>query len=101
MCERTMINEGRFNSACASASAAGEARAGGAGGRLHAGRREVLGVARRDRLPLAEALQLLERQVVARQVERAVLQDARVPGGEDEPVAVLPVRVRRAVPQHL
>ena len=51
-----------------------------------------LRVARGRRLPLAEALQLLERQVVAGEVERRVLEDARMPGAEDEPVAVRPVR---------
>ena len=70
-------------------------------GRLDARGEEVLGVPRGDRLPLAEALQLLERQVVAGEVERGVLEDAGVAGGEDEAVAVLPVRVGRAVPHDL
>ena len=48
-----------------------------------------------ERLPLAEALDLLEREVVARQVERRVLEDAGVARGEDEAVAVLPVGIRR------
>ena len=55
----------------------------------------------RARLPLAEALQLLEREVVAGEVERRVLEDAGVAGGEDEPVAVRPVRVGRVVPHHV
>ena len=54
----------------------------------------------RARLPLAEALQLLEREVVAGEVQRRVLEDAGVAGGEDEPVAVRPVRVGRVVPHH-
>ena len=60
-----------------------------------------LRVARRERLPLAEPLQLVEREVVAGQVQRRVLEDARVPGREDEAVAVGPLRVRRVVVHHL
>src|SRR5438270_10714597 len=67
------------------------------GRRLDAGRVVDLGMPRRERLPLAEALQLLEREVVAREVEGRVLEDAGVAGREDEPVAVGPVRVRRVV----
>jgi hypothetical protein len=66
--------------------------------RLDPGREEVLGMAGRDRAPLPEALQLLEREVVAGQVQRGVLEDARVAGGEDEAVAVGPLRVRGRVP---
>ena len=62
---------------------------------------EVLRMARRSRFPLPEALQLLEREVVAGQVQRGVLEDAGVAGGEDEPVAVRPVRVRRVVAHHV
>ena len=43
-----------------------------------------------DRLPLAEALELVHRQVVARQVERRVEQHRPVAGAEDEAVAVRP-----------
>ena len=68
--------------------------------RLDALGQEVLRMAGRARLPLAEALQLLEREVVAGEVERGVLEDAGVAGREDEAVAVRPVRVRRVVAQH-
>ena len=60
-----------------------------------------LRVTGRQRLPLAEPLQLLERVVVAGEMQRAVLEDARVPGREDEAVAVRPLRIRRVVLQHL
>ena len=69
--------------------------------RLDPRRQEVLGMPRRDRAPLAEALELLHRQVVAGQVERRVLEDAGVPGREDEAVAVRPFGVGRIVPQVL
>jgi hypothetical protein len=78
-----------------------EALAERAGGRLDARRHEVLGVPRRLRVPLAEALQLLEREVVARQVQRRVLEHAGVAGGEDEAVAVGPRRVGGVVLHHL
>ena len=56
-------------------------------------------MAGRDRLPLPEALQLLEREVVAGQVEAAVLEDAGMAGREDEAVAVRPLRIGRVVPK--
>ena len=52
-----------------------------------------LGVARRPAAPLAELAQVLEREVVAGEVEHGVLQDARVPAREHEAVAVGPLRV--------
>ena len=72
-----------------------------AGRRLDAGRDEVLRVARGERLPLPETLQLLERKRVAGKVERGVLEDAGMAGGEHEAVAVGPGRVRRADPERL
>ena len=50
-----------------------------AGRRLDPGRVVHLGMPRRQRAPLAELLQVLERELVAREVERDVLEDARVP----------------------
>jgi hypothetical protein len=58
-----------------------------AGGHVHA---VALWMARRERAPLAEALELVERQVVARQVQHAVEQHRAVAGGQDEAVAVRP-----------
>src|SRR6185437_5456899 len=55
-----------------------------AGRRLDPGGEEVLRVAGRDRLPLTEALQLLEREVVAGQMEERVLEDAGMARREDE-----------------
>ena len=73
----------------------------GPGRHLDARRVMHLRMARRLRLPLPEALQLLEREVVAGEVQRRVLEDARVAGAEDEAVAVGPLRVRRVVVHHL
>ena len=69
------------------------------GRRLHARRVTVLGMPRGHAAPLAEALQLVQRQVVAGQVQQRVEQHAAVPGRQHEPVAAGPVRVRRVVPQ--
>ena len=77
----------------------GEALAERAGGRLDAGRQAVLGMAGRARAPLAEGLQVLQGDPVAGQVEERVQEHAGVPGGQDEPVAVRPVGMRRGVPQ--
>ena len=65
-----------------------------------------LGVAGRAAAELAEALQLVERQVVAGEVQEAVEQHAAVAGRKDEPVAVDPGRLGRVmfhetVPQYI
>jgi len=79
----------------------GEALAERAGRRLHARREVALRMAGRERAPLAEALELLHGQVVAGQVQDGVLEDAGVPGGEHEAVAVRPLRVGGVVAQKL
>src|SRR3978361_1142311 len=58
-------------------------------GRAQAG--AVRGGAGRQRAPLAELLQLVQRQVVAREVQDAVEEHRAVAGAEDEAVAVGPL----------
>ena len=70
-----------------------------AGGRLDARRHAVLRVSRRHRAELAEALQLLDRQVVAGEVQQRVEQHRAVAVREHEAVAVGPLRVGRVVAQ--
>ena len=65
--------------------------------RLDPGRVMELGVPRCARPPLAELLQVVQREVVAAEVQRGVLEDARVPRREDEPVASGPLRRGRVV----
>ena len=77
-----------------------------AGGHLHARRAAALGMARRPAAPLPELLQVVERQVVTRQVEQAVEQRARMTRRQHEPIAIGPRRVLRVVtkvagPQHV
>ena len=82
------------------ADAVGEALAERAGRDLDAGRdvcAVALRVARRDRAPLAELLELVQREVVAREVQHRVEQHRAVAGAEDEAVAVGPRRFRRVV----
>ncbi len=69
--------------------------------RLDSGGVPVLGMSRRAGAPLPELLEVGERDVVAREVERRVLEDAGVPGGEDEAVSSRPVRIGRVVPHHV
>jgi transketolase N-terminal domain/subunit len=78
----------------------GDALAERPGRRLDPGQVAVLGVAGGRRAELAEVLQVVERDAVAAEEQRAVEQHRRVPGAEDEPVAVGPVRVRRGVLHH-
>ncbi len=75
----------------------GRALAERAGRGLDARRQVELGVAGRPAAPLAERLQVVERQVVARQVQQAVEQRAAVARREDEAVPVGPVRVERGL----
>ena len=84
----------------------GDALAERPGGDLDARGVAGLGVARRPAAPLAELAQVLEGEVVAGQVEHGVQQDAGVPVGQHEAVAVGPVGVARVVahdprPQHV
>ena len=79
----------------------GEALAQRAGGGLDARGHAELGVARRARAHLAEALELLERQVVAGEVEHRVEEHAGVAGAEHEAVAVEPVGRRGGVLEEL
>ena len=84
----------------------GEALAERPGRGFHARRHEVFRMARRLRIELAEVLELVHRQVVAGQVQQRVLQHRAVAVGQDEAVAVEPLRVVRVVvevivPEHL
>ncbi len=84
----------------------GEALPQRAGGDLDARGVPELGVARRPAVPLPEPAQVIERQVVAGQVQEGVLEDGGVPAREDEAVAVGPRRVERVVvhdarPEHV
>jgi hypothetical protein len=65
--------------------------------RLDAAGQLVFRVARRLRAELPEVLELLHRQAVAGQVEQRVEERRGVAAGEDEAVAVRPVRVVRVV----
>ena len=67
------------------------------GGRFHTGRVMHFGVARRFTLPLTEALDLGQRQVVARHVQRAVQQHRCMPNRQHESITVGPVWSRRVV----
>src|SRR5207302_5985087 len=84
------------------AHAVGEALAERPGGDLDAGRdvpAVALRVAGRERPPLAEALDLVHRELIAGQVQDAVEQHRAVARAEDEAVAVWPRRVLRVVAQ--
>ncbi len=66
----------------------------------------ALGMARGERSPLPELLEVLEGQPESGQEEHGVLEDAGVPGREHEAIAIRPVGVTRveahdAGPQHV
>ncbi|EXI65398.1 MAG: hypothetical protein AW08_03195 [Candidatus Accumulibacter adjunctus] len=76
------------------------------GGGFDAGRHAELGVPGCLRMQLPEALQVGNRQIVARQMQQGVEQHRSVTVGDDEPVPVRPARIGRIVlevasPQHL
>ncbi len=64
-----------------------------AGGDFDARRVAVLGMSRRLAAPLAELLEVVQREVVAGDEQQAVQQCRAVAGGEHETVAVGPVRI--------
>ena len=70
-----------------------------AGGRLDARGQAVLGVARRPRAPLPEVPEVVERDLVAGQVEERVEEHRGVAGRQDEAVAVGPVGAGRGMAQ--
>ena len=70
-------------------------------GGLHALGVVHLGVTGGEALPLAEVFDLLKREIVAGQVQRAVQQHGRVSHREHEAIAVGPVRRRGVVAQML
>src|SRR5450759_897161 len=61
----------------------------------------MLGVAGSERAPLAERLQVLDRQPVAGQIEQRVEQHAGVAGGKKEAISVRPAWISRGVTQEL
>ncbi len=67
------------------------------GRHFHAVRVPALRVARRLRAPLPEALQVVQRHVVAGQKQRRVEQRRRVSIRKHKPVPIRPLRVRRIV----
>jgi len=75
----------------------GDALAEGAGGALDAGGLVELRVAGGLGVELAEGLYLVERQIVAAEVEPRVNEHGAMAGGEDEAIAVEPTRSARAV----
>ncbi len=70
-----------------------------AGGGFHAGGQAEFRVAGGQAAPLAEALQLIQRQIITGQVQQAVEQHRAMPARKDEAVAVRPARVGRVVAQ--
>src|SRR5262249_1707944 len=69
------------------------------GGYLHPGREVVFRVARGLALPLTKALQLVERQVVARQVEERIDEHRAVARRQDEAIAIWPLGIAWIKPQ--
>jgi hypothetical protein len=79
------------------ADAVGDPLAEWAGCRLDARGMAVLGVAGARRAELAEALDVVELEAIAAEIEHRVEQHRRVPAGEHEAVAVRPLGVGRVV----
>jgi hypothetical protein len=63
--------------------------------RLHTGSEPMLGVTRRQAAELTKPPDLLDRKIVARQVEERVEEHRPVPAREDKPVSIRPVGTRR------
>ncbi len=70
-----------------------------AGSRLHARRAAVFGVSRRPGMQLPKLLDIVDRQVVAGQMQQPIEQHRAVAVGQHEPVAIGPARVGRIMSQ--
>src|ERR1019366_9988278 len=92
---RTIVAFGEMVFRDSHADAIGESLAKRAGGRLHPRRHSALGVSRTLTPPLAELLDLFQRQIVARQMQQAVEQHRTVSSRQDKPVPIEPVRIGR------
>src|SRR5579859_8176610 len=68
-----------------------------AGSGFYASRMTMLGMARCEAAPLAELLELLQREIVASEIEHAIQKHRGVSGREDKAVAVAPGRVARII----
>ena len=75
----------------------GNALAQGAGGGFHAHGVHVFGVARGLAAQLAELLQVVNRQAVAKQVQQGIDQHAAVAGGKHKAITIQPVGVGAVV----
>src|SRR5438105_10790183 len=51
------------------------------------------------RIPLAEALQLIQRQIVSREMQHGIKQHGSMPGGKHKAIPVRPLRIAGIVPQ--
>ena len=71
----------------------GNALAQRAGGHFHTGGQATLGMARRLRAPLAEILDFLNGEIIAREMEHRVLEHGGMPVGQHEAVAVQPAGI--------
>ena len=79
----------------------GEALPEGTGGDVDARGVQPFWMARRLRPQLAEVSQLVERQIVASDVQQTVKQGRAMTGGEDEAVTIRPLRIPRVELQEL
>ena len=61
----------------------------------------TLRVARRERAPLAELLEIVQRKLVAGEMQQRVLEHPGMAARQDEAVAVGPGRIGRVMPQML
>ncbi len=88
------------------AHAVGETLPQRAGGGLHPRCRAVLRMAGSAATPLSETLQLLQREIVAGEVQQAVQQHGAMPSRQDKPIPVWPGKIGRVMsqearPQHI
>src|ERR1051326_5794669 len=70
-----------------------------ASGSLYAWSQAALGMTGRETTPLTELLDLLEGQIIAREIQQAVQQHRPVTGRQDESVTIKPLRIDRVVPE--
>ena len=90
---------GKMGSAHSHAHTISKTLAQGPGSDFHSWRQKILRMAWRFRAPLAEILDFIQREIIARQIKQRIDQHRAVPGREEEAIPILPLRVVRIVAQ--
>ena len=96
---RSVVVCGEISFRDGDADAIGESLTERTGRRLDSRRQSALRMSRRLAAPLAKLFDLLQGQIVAREMQQAVKQHRAMSGRQNKPVAIKPMRIGRIMPE--